>query len=120
MWVGIFDFVSTSFLSLLKSVTGTILLVLWVTLHSIIKTYRRCECRKLICDFCMSETNFPLLFIPKICAIYLIAFDRRDLKEKRTFCVKACVLGLRGRMADSLDTGIRERSDNDFSKQSLH
>lgn len=85
---------------------GTILLVLWVTLHSIIKSYWRGECRKLICDFCMSETNFPLFFIPKICAIYLIASDRRDLKEKRTFSVKACVSGLRRRMAESLDTGI--------------
>lgn len=68
----------------------------------------------------MSETNFPLVFIPKICAIYLIASDRRDLKEKRTCWVKACVSGLRGRMAESLDTGIRERSDNDFSKQAFH
>lgn len=42
------------------------------------------------------------------------------MKEKRTFCVKACVSGLRGRMAESLDTGIRERSDNGFSKQAFH
>lgn len=68
----------------------------------------------------MSETNFLLVFIPKICAIYLIASDRRDLKEKRAFCVKACVLGLRGRMAESLDTGVREKRDNDFSKQVFH
>lgn len=100
--------------------TGTILLVLWVALHSIIKTYWRSECRKLICNFCMSETNFPLFFVPKICAIYLIASDRRDLKEKRIFCIEACVLGLRGRMAKSLATGVRERKDNDFSKQAFH
>lgn len=43
-----------------------------------------------------------------------------SVKEERTVCVKTCVSGLRGRMAESLDTGIRERSDNDFSKQALY
>lgn len=61
-----------------------------------------------------------MFFIPKIYAVQLIVSDRRDLKEKRKYWVKACVPGLRGRMAESLDIRIRERGDNDFSKQAFH
>lgn len=66
------------------------------------------------------DFNFAFFFIPKICAIQLIASDRRGLKEQRTCWLKACAPGLRGRMAESLDKIITERGDNDFSKQHFH
>lgn len=123
MWFCIFHFVSNSLLSLLKKyAVEAVLFVLQVLLHSSKKTYWRDQCRKLICDFPMSGTSILHLFFfsPKICAIQLIASDRRVLKEQRTCWLKVCAPGLRGRMAESLDKRIRERGDNDFSKQHFH